>query len=202
MVKKLYFAINLIRGLPAYLLLCLSGAKEIVRRETERYLWSLEDGCPDRFFARFHRLMCRYDCYRSHVLYRCFRENRICAQLLRLLFPPKKDLEIGGDIGEGLIVCHGHGTVIAPCKIGKNFEVYQGVTIGRGRAKEGRDFTNPVIGDNVRVYANAVVFGGIYIGDNVEIGAGAVVTKDVPSDIVVIGNPCVIRPRAPKEQAE
>ncbi len=200
MISKLYFAINLIRGLPAYLILCLSGAKALVRKETERYTWFLEDGCPDRFFSQFHQLMCRYDCYRSHAVYRCYQKNRICAQLLRFLFPPKKDLEIGGDIGEGLIVCHGHGTVIAPCKIGKNFEVYQGVTIGRGKAKDGRDFTNPIIGDNVRVYTNAVVAGGITIGDNVEIGAGAVVMKDVPSNSVVIGNPCVIRPRDPSAE--
>ncbi len=33
---------------------------------------------------------------------------------------------------------------------------------------------------------------GITIGDNVVIGAGSVVTKDVPSDVIAVGNPCRI----------
>lgn len=195
MVSRVYFAVQLIRGLPAYLLLCLSGAKDILCRETENYLWFLEGGVPKGFFSRFHRLMCRCDCYRNQAVYRCAQGSRLCAQLLGLLFPPKKDLEICGDIGEGLVIYHGHGTVIAPRRIGRNFEIYQGVTIGRNAPKEGRDFANPIIGDNVKIYANAVVAGGIYIGDNVDIGAGAVVMKDVPANSLVLGNPCTIRPK-------
>ena len=42
---------------------------------------------------------------------------------------------------------------------------YQGVTIGRN-AKPGREINNPIIGDNVTVFTNAVVAGGITIGDN------------------------------------
>ena len=33
----------------------------------------------------------------------------------------------------------------------------------------------------------------VTIGDNVKIGAGAVVLKDVPSNSLVFGNPCVIK---------
>ena len=51
----------------------------------------------------------------------------------------------------------------------------------------------PQIGNNVTVYTNAVVAGDIVIGDNVDIGAGSVVMKDVPSNTVVIGNPCVFK---------
>ena len=94
------------------------------------------------------------------------------------------------------MIYHGHGTVIAPCRIGKNFSVYQGVTIGRN-AKPGREINNPIIGDNVTVFTNAVVAGGITIGDNVTIGAGAVVMKDVPANSIVMGNPCVIREKQP-----
>lgn len=36
---------------------------------------------------------------------------------------------------------------------------------------------------------------GVTIGDNVVIGAGSVVTKDIPSNVVAVGNPCrVLRP--------
>ncbi len=31
---------------------------------------------------------------------------------------------------------------------------------------------------------------GITIGDNAVIGAGSVVTKDIPPDVVAVGNPC------------
>lgn len=44
------------------------------------------------------------------------------------------------------------------------------------------------IGNNVRIGSNATIL-PVNIGDNVVIGAGAVVTKDVPSNSVVKGNP-------------
>ena len=47
----------------------------------------------------------------------------------------------------------------------------------------------PTIGDNVTIYAGACVIGGIKIGNNVVIGANAVVTKDIPDNSVVVGNP-------------
>ncbi len=31
---------------------------------------------------------------------------------------------------------------------------------------------------------------GITIGDNVVVGAGSIVTKDLPSNVVAVGNPC------------
>ena len=46
------------------------------------------------------------------------------------------------------------------------------------------------IGNNVWIGAGAVVLPGIKIGDNTVIGAGSVVTKDIPSNVVAIGNPC------------
>ncbi|MGN0459253.1 MAG: sugar O-acetyltransferase [Eubacterium sp.] len=46
------------------------------------------------------------------------------------------------------------------------------------------------IGKNVWIGAGAVVLPGVTIGDNTVIGAGAVVTKDIPSNVVAVGNPC------------
>ena len=46
------------------------------------------------------------------------------------------------------------------------------------------------IGDNVWIGGNSVVFPGVTIGNNVTIGAGSVVTKDVPDDVLAVGNPC------------
>lgn len=192
MLGKFFFALNLIRGIPAWVALCLSGARELVQRETGRYTWFLEDGKDRGFFTCFNLLLWKYPCYRNHVIYRCSGSSRLWGYVLRLLYPPKQDLEIGGEIGEGLVVYHGHGTVIAAHSIGKNFQIYQGATIGNN-PKPGQTRNNPIIGDNVEVFTNAVVAGGITIGDNVSIGAGAVVMKDVPSNSVVLGNPCVIK---------
>ena len=46
------------------------------------------------------------------------------------------------------------------------------------------------IGENVWIGANAVVLPGVTIGDNSVIGAGSVVTKDIPANVVAVGNPC------------
>ena len=48
------------------------------------------------------------------------------------------------------------------------------------------------IGDNVWIGAGAVIVPGISIGDNSVIGAGSVVTKDVPANVVAVGNPCKV----------
>lgn len=45
------------------------------------------------------------------------------------------------------------------------------------------------LGNNVFLGANATVLAGITIGNNVIIGAGSVVTKDVPDNHVIAGNP-------------
>lgn len=45
------------------------------------------------------------------------------------------------------------------------------------------------IEDNVTIYVNAVINAGIKVGKNSVVGAGAVVTKDVPPNVTVLGNP-------------
>ena len=63
-------------------------------------------------------------------------------------------------------------------------------------------FNLPIrIRNNVWIGANAVVLPGITIGDNSVIGAGSVVTRDVPPDVVAVGNPCrVLRPIGPRDR--
>ncbi|MFD0034885.1 sugar O-acetyltransferase [Streptomyces sp. NPDC055059] len=45
------------------------------------------------------------------------------------------------------------------------------------------------IGDNVWLGGGVIVCPGVTIGDNSVIGAGAVVTKDIPANVVAVGNP-------------
>ena len=48
------------------------------------------------------------------------------------------------------------------------------------------------IGDNVWFGGNCIVLPGVTIGNNVVVGAGSVVTKDIPDNAVVVGNPAKI----------
>lgn len=57
--------------------------------------------------------------------------------------------------------------------------------------QKGYEYNFPVrIGKNCWIGAGAVILPGLTIGDNVVIGAGSIVTKDLPSDVVAVGNPC------------
>lgn len=48
------------------------------------------------------------------------------------------------------------------------------------------------IGKNCWIGAGAVILPGVTIGDNTVIGAGSIVTKDIPSGVVAVGNPCKV----------
>lgn len=58
------------------------------------------------------------------------------------------------------------------------------------------------IGKNCWFGANVVVVPGVTIGDNVVIGAGSVVTKDIPSDVIAVGNPCRVLRRINEHDRE
>lgn len=54
-------------------------------------------------------------------------------------------------------------------------------------------FNLPVhIGKNCWIGAGAIIVPGVTIGDNTVIGAGSVVTKDIPANVVAVGNPCKV----------
>ncbi len=63
------------------------------------------------------------------------------------------------------------------------------------RRNKGLEFARPIIvGDNVWIGASVTVLPGVKIGNGSVIGAGSVVNKDVPDNVVAVGNPCrVIR---------
>ena len=46
------------------------------------------------------------------------------------------------------------------------------------------------IGKNCWIGAGSLILPGVTIGDNTVIGAGSVVTKNIPADVVAVGNPC------------
>ena len=128
--------------------------------------------------------------FRTIFRMRVRRESRLKHAIISFSYKPLRDLELGcnHDIGKGIAIWHGYGAVIHCNKIGDNCSFYQNVTVGRGKYR-GNGTEIPNIGNGVSVYAGAIVIGGVTIGDNCKIGAGAVVTKDVPPNSTVIGNP-------------
>jgi galactoside O-acetyltransferase len=57
--------------------------------------------------------------------------------------------------------------------------------------EEAYQYNMPVhIGRNCWIGAGAIILPGVTIGDNTVIGAGSVVTKDIPANVVAVGNPC------------
>ena len=100
-------------------------------------------------------------------------------------------------IGKGLYLGHVYNiTVNGETVIGDNCNLHKGVTIGQ--TNRGNRKGTPVIGNNVWIGVNATIVGNIKVGDDVLIAPNAYVNCDIPSHSVVIGNPCLIRP---KEQA-
>ena len=61
---------------------------------------------------------------------------------------------------------------------------------------QGYQYNFPVrIGKNCWLGAGVIVLPGVTIGDNTVVGAGSVVTRDLPANVVAVGNPCrVLRP--------
>lgn len=111
---------------------------------------------------------------------------RMISQLSRFL--TQIEIHPGAKIGRRFFIDHGMGVVIGEtAEIGDNVTVFQGVTLGGTGKEKGK--RHPSIGDNVVIGAGAIILGAIHIGDNSRIGAGSVVTKSVPPDTTVVGNP-------------
>lgn len=67
---------------------------------------------------------------------------------------------------------------------------------------QGYQYNAPVhIGENCWIGAGAIILPGITIGRNVVVGAGSVVTRDLPDNVVAVGNPCrVLREVGPHDR--
>jgi sugar O-acyltransferase (sialic acid O-acetyltransferase NeuD family) len=87
----------------------------------------------------------------------------------------------GAHLGEACILNH-RASVDHECLIGDGVHIAPGATI----------CGSVNIGDNVFIGAGAVILPRLQIGSGATVGAGSVVTKSVPSNTVVAGNPARI----------
>lgn len=82
-------------------------------------------------------------------------------------------------------------TIGEDCQIGPNVQLLTPThPVEPGPRRDKLEAALPItIGDNVWLGGGAIICPGVTIGDNSVIGAGAVVTKDIPANVVAVGNP-------------
>lgn len=127
-----------------------------------------------------------YDKACRNILLNRLHRNAVMFLFTRMFFKPLESCYINmppEKIGGGFSFQHGFSTVVSAKEIGERCCINQQVTVGY----VGDDA--PVIGDDVRITAGAIVIGKVTVGEGATIGAGAVVTKDVEPFTTVVGVP-------------
>lgn len=166
-----------LRMLPHIVLYLLK--KKQIDADLEKYS---NDG---RGIGAFIKVATRQRVFRNLFYYRL---GEYVSFFIKWMLPPERTLNIWcPSIGEGCHFEHNYSTYLNAERIGRDFYCLQLVTLGND--SKGR---RPIIGDNVKIFTGATVFGGITIGNDVVIGAGAVVRRDVPDHCTVVGNPAFI----------
>lgn len=159
------------------------AARSVIDADVRRWVTT-----PLSWWSRLE-LLATEPAFRTLYFYRLRRAGPLGAILggvAALLYPGERTLHIlCSDIGPGLIIQHGFATVIAARKIGANCWINQQVTIGF----KGSSGPSPVLGNDVSVYAGAIILGDLTIGDGAHIGANAVVLHDVPPRHTAVGVP-------------
>ncbi|TIT03195.1 sugar O-acetyltransferase [Mesorhizobium sp.] len=109
-----------------------------------------------------------------------------CAYGFNLFLGDGVFLNAGCTILDTAPVHIGKGTLLGP-----NVQIYCAEHHKEATGRQaGLEIAKPVeIGDNAWIGGSAIILGGISIGDGAIVGAGAVVTRDVPPNTTVVGNP-------------
>ena len=118
---------------------------------------------------------------------------------LKQISPIKHARAIGVNIGRGCLVYRSMEWPAEPYLItigdncaltgGTRIFTHGGSTVAREKYPDFDVFGKVVLGNRVYVGSGAMIMPGVTIGDNVLIAAGSVVTKSIPSNVVVAGNP-------------
>ncbi|WNI37869.1 sugar O-acetyltransferase [Chryseobacterium sp. SG20098] len=156
------------------------------------------------------RIACKDLCQEYNGLKNSDTENRyrLLKQIIgsikeNICIEPNFWCDYGYNIKAGENFYANHNLVILDCAkvefgdnvfIGPNCSFYTaGHPLDVQQRNEGLEYAHPIkVGDNVWLGGNVVVLPGVSIGNNSVIGAGSVVTKDIPENVVAVGNPCKI----------
>ena len=120
------------------------------------------------------------------------------------------DIHPGAAIGRSFFIDHGTGIVIGEtARIGDRVRLYQGVTLGGepaiaggahgGGGDDGTTRRHPAIGDDVVIFAGAVLLGPVTVGARARIAGNVWLRRDVPPDSVVEAAEPAIRLKEPGE---
>lgn len=182
LVKIIITLFNYLRFLIHILCFIISKNKDSILLDVEKLLEHNKIKFKPIFGLIFLLTFDRY--FRNVFYYRIGHLKYLCSWIAA----PHPSFDIGTytPIGRGMLAVHSFSSVINASSVGENFIIKNDVTIGSG--KNGL----PAIKNNVEINVGAIIIGGIIIGNNVIIGAGAVVTKSVPDNCTVIGNPAYI----------
>ena len=185
---KLTIKINKIFYTPIYFAYLKSDFKEDIQADlvfwTKTFNLKFKN-TKDSLFYFFYN----HKDFRNLFYYRTEPQSNILSRIYKpALFPILQNREIMEIKGGGCVFWHSFSTIINAKSIGKGCTFRNNTTIGNNKSNE----FIPIIGDNVDVGSNVVIIGSINIGNNVIIGAGTVLTKSVPENSVVVGNPARI----------
>lgn len=186
---KFWIIINIIRSIPSYLAYKMLRVElqNTILKDLQRWneLVLKKDYAYSTFF-NIHILLLKYPEFRNLFYYRVKCEKILFGILLNVFYPKLNSLFLSTPkIGSGFVIFHGFSTILYCKEIGENCSIGQQVTVGMTT-----DY--PTIKDNVKITAGAVVIGGITIHSNCTIGANATVSKSIPENCVVVGNPAYI----------
>lgn len=151
---------------------------------------------------------CKDKCFEYNSLKPSLTEER--QKIIRELFGSTKEYfliqspfwcDYGYNIEIGENFYANHNCVILDCakvKFGDNVFVAPdcgfytaGHPIDYERRNKGYEYAYPItVEDNVWIGGGTKVMPGVTIGSNVVIGAGSIVTKDIPDNVIAVGNPC------------
>ena len=177
LTQAVILSASTLRMIPHIILYIANRSK--IAPDLEKYS---ADGCG---IGAFIKVCTRQKVFRNLFYYRL---GEYVSVFIKWLLPPDPTLHIWcPSIGPGAHFEHNYATYLNAERIGSNFYCLQLVTLGNDGKMQ-----RPIIGDDVKIFTGATVFGGITIGNHVTIGAGAVVSKNVPDNCTVIGNPAYI----------
>lgn len=148
----------------AEVLLLYPGVKAVLLHRVSHALWQMQAQLPARFLSEVSRVVTGVE------------------------------IHPGASLGRRVVIDHGMGTVIGETAVvGDDCLIFQNVTLGSSRSREGR--RHPTLERGVVVGVGATVIGAVQVGEEAKIGAGAVVVGNVEANTTVTGIPAVAKKR-------